>query len=97
MVRIEEAGANFQIMENYDHIYYLDCPHFTVGRVDQWAEQGYLLFEGNVYWYEVDRKDQCANTRLPMKVEEFLTYAEERQISIPEDFTAKLRLIPRDQ
>ena len=35
-------------MENYEHIYYLDCPHFTVGRVDQWGEQGYLLFEGKI-------------------------------------------------
>jgi hypothetical protein len=77
-------------MENYEHIFYLDCPHFTVGHVDQWGEHGYLLFEGKVYFYEVDRKDQCATTRLPTTIKEFLAYAEKHQISIPEDFLKKL-------
>ncbi len=43
-------------MENFEHIFYLDCPHFTVGRVDQWGEHGFLLFEGKIYSYEEDRK-----------------------------------------
>ena len=78
-------------MENYEHIFYLDCPHFTLGRVDQWGEQGYLLFEDKVYSYEVDRKDQCSSTYSPRSISDFLAYAETQQISIPGDFLAKLR------
>jgi hypothetical protein len=78
-------------MNNYEDIFYLDCPHFTVGRVDQWGEQGYLLFEGKVYAYDEDRKDQCGSTHSPMSVDEFITYAGERSISIPDDFMSKLR------
>jgi hypothetical protein len=77
-------------MQNYDEIFYLDCPHFTVGHVDQWGEHGYLLFENNVYWYEVDRKDQCDSTRSPMAVADFLAYARERSIDIPDDFMSLL-------
>ena len=77
-------------MENYEEIFYLDCPHFTVGHVDQWGEHGYLLFEGKVYFYEVDRKDQCSTTRSPVTIKEFLAFAEERQILIPEAFLKKL-------
>jgi len=50
-------------MENSDDIYYQNCPHFTVGRVDQWGEHGYLLYEGRVYFYEEDRKEHCGSTR----------------------------------
>ena len=78
------------IMENYGHIHYLGCPHFTVGHVDQWGEHGYLLFEGKVYAYEEDRKDQCGRTYSPMKIREFLAYAEKNRIAIPEDFLRKL-------
>ena len=77
-------------MENYEDIFYLDCPHFTVGHVDQWSERGYLLSGGKVYFYEVDRKDQCSSTRSPMSIEEFLAYAEKFQITIPEDFLKML-------
>lgn len=77
-------------MENYEHIFYLDCPHFTVGHVDQWGEQGYLLFEGKVYWYEENRKDQCGSTQSPMTIEDLLDYAERQQIAIPDDFLALL-------
>jgi hypothetical protein len=77
-------------MENYEHIFYLDCPHFTVGHVDQWGERGYLLFEGKVYFYEVDRKDQCHTARSPVTVGEFLKYAGNSQIQIPESFLEKL-------
>ncbi|HQU82770.1 MAG TPA: hypothetical protein PKY59_06585 [Pyrinomonadaceae bacterium] len=80
-------------MENYENIYYLDCPHFTVGRVDQWGEQGYLLFEGKVFSYEEDRKDQCGRTYSPMTVKEFLAFAENARIEIPEDFLKKLNEI----
>lgn len=73
-------------MENYENIYYLDCPHFTVGRVDQWGEHGYLLFDGKVYSYEEDRKEQCGTTYSPMTVPEFLAYAESQRIEIPADF-----------
>jgi hypothetical protein len=78
-------------MENYEHIYYLDCPHFTVGRVDQWGESGYLLFEDNVYFYEEDRKDQCGSTHSPMSISDFLAYAEKEEILIPEDFMKELK------
>ena len=77
-------------MENYEHIFYLDHPHFTIGRVDQWGDQGYLLFEDKVYSYEVDRKNQCDATYSPRSVEDFFAYAETQQILIPDDFMAKL-------
>ena len=77
-------------MENYEDIYYLDCPHFTVGRVDQWGEHGYLLFEGKVYSYEEDRKDQCGRTYSPMTIRDFLRYADEYRLKVPEDFMNKL-------
>lgn len=77
-------------MENYEQIFYLDCPHFTVGRVDQWGEQGYLLFEGKVYSYEEDRKEQSGRTHSPVTINEFLAFAEKLQITIPEDFLRKL-------
>ena len=80
-------------MEDYPSIYYFNCPHFTVGRVDQWGEHGYLLFEEKVYFYEEDRKDQCGRTCYPMAVPNFLRFAEGEQISIPEDFMALLREI----
>lgn len=78
-------------MEEFDQIHYLACPHFTVGHVDQWGEHGYLLFEGKIYWYEEDRKDQCGNTGSPMSIDEFLNVAERGQISIPADFMSKLK------
>ena len=77
-------------MENYENIYYGNCPHFTVGKVDQWGEQGYLLFEGKVYSYDEDRKDQCGTTHSPMIIADFLVYANNHQISIPEDFMNEL-------
>ena len=77
-------------MENYEEIFYLDCPHFTVGHVDQWGEQGYLLFEGKVYSYDEDRKDQTGRTYSPMTIKEFLAYAEEHQLPVPESFLKKL-------
>ena len=77
-------------MENYEDIYYRDCPHFTVGHVDQWGEHGYLLFEGKVYSYEEDRKEQCGRTYSPTTIKEFLALAERLRISIPEDFLKKL-------
>jgi len=77
-------------MDNYEHIFYLECPHFTVGRVDQWGEQGYLLFENKVYAYEEDRKDQTGRTYSKMTVEEFLSYAERLEISIPDEFMKRL-------
>ena len=51
--------------EDYSHIYYKNCPHFTYGRVDQWGEQGYLLYEGKVYNYSADRKNQSHTTYNP--------------------------------
>lgn len=73
-------------MENYEHIFYLDCPHFTVGHVDQWGENGYLLFEDKIYAYEQDRKDQCGRTYSPLTIGEFLEYANWHGIKIPDQF-----------
>jgi hypothetical protein len=77
-------------LKNYEHIFYLDCPHFTVGHVDQWGESGYLLFEANVYAYEENRKDQCGETHSPRSIEEFLIYTQINQIEIPDAFMQKL-------
>ena len=82
-------------MENYENIRYSNCPHFTIGRVDQWGENGFLLFEGKVYRYEEDRKEQYGTTTSPMSIEQFLVYAEQQQISIPEDFLSMLKEISR--
>ena len=78
-------------MHNHEYIFYRDCPHFTVGRVDQWGEHGYLLFEGTVYFYEEDRKEQYGTTSSPVTIRDFLDYARENKISIPDDFMEKLR------
>lgn len=78
------------MVDNYEEIFYLNCPHFTIGRVDQWGEQGYLLFEGKVYAYEEDRKNQTGRTYSPMTIQDFLAYAENHQILVPDDFMEKL-------
>lgn len=78
-------------MENYNHIYYGNCPHFTVGNADQWSEQGYLFFENKVYYYEEDRKEQFGTTKSPMTITDFLIYAERHQIAIPQEFMRELK------
>jgi hypothetical protein len=80
-------------MENYENIRYSDCPHFTLGRVDQWGEHGYLLYEDKVYFYEEDRKEQYGTTRSPMTIPDFLSHAQSQQIEIPDDFMTKLKEI----
>jgi hypothetical protein len=84
------------MMENYENIFYLDCPHFTVGHVDQWGEHGYLLFDGKVYFYEVDRKDQCHTARSPVSIKEFLADAGTSGLMIPEAFLKKLAEAERE-
>ncbi len=71
--------------DNYD-IYYRDCPHFTIGRVDQWGEQGYLFYEGMVYNYVEDRKDQWGRTYNQQSIGSFLDQAEREKLTIPEFF-----------
>lgn len=78
-------------MAGYDHIFYLDCPHFTVGRVDQWGESGYLLYDGKIFAYEEDRKDQCGSTHSPMSFEDFMAFAEAEGIVIPPEFTGLMK------
>lgn len=73
-------------MDEFPHIYYLDHPHFTVGHVDQWGENGYLYFEGLVYSYEEDRKCQYGRTHSPRTVVEFLEFARRCQIDVPQTF-----------
>jgi hypothetical protein len=77
-------------MDNFENIFYLDCPHFTVGHVDQWGEHGFLLFGDKIYSYEEDRKEQCGTTHSPTSINDFLAYAGHQQISIPNDFLKKL-------
>jgi hypothetical protein len=78
-------------MENFEEIYYRDCPHFTIGRVDQWSERGFLLYEGKVYSYEEDRKEQTSDVYAPRTIGEFYELAEKMQIEIPADFLEKLK------
>ncbi len=77
-------------MEKNEDIRYLDHPHFTVGHVDQWSERGFLLFERMVYFYEVDRKDQCSSIRSPMTIGAFLSYADEHGVAVPDAFLESL-------
>ena len=70
----------------YAHIYYRDCPHFTVGKADQWGEQGYLFFEGKVYDYFEDRKGQYGETSTPREILDFLAYAKRSKIEISTNF-----------
>ena len=78
-------------MENYEDIFYRDCPHFTIGRVDQWSENGYLYHDGKVYAYEEDRKEQTGRTHSPMTADEFLAYAEQQQMIVPEEFLTEIK------
>ncbi len=78
-------------MENYENIFYLNCPHFAIGRVDQWGENGFLYYDGRVYAYEEDRKEQMGRTHSPMTADEFLAYTERQQIEVPADFWAILK------
>ncbi len=73
-------------MENYEHIYYLDHPHFTLPGANQWYENGFLFHEGKVYSYEEDRNCQCGKTYSPMEPGEFVLHAEKFQITIPSHF-----------
>lgn len=94
-MKIKSVWLIVERVENYEQIFYLDCPHFTVGRVDQWGEQGYLLFAGKVYSYEEDRKNQCGSTHSPTSIKDFLAEAEKLQITIPDDFMEKLMEIQK--
>lgn len=62
-----------------------------MGRVDQWGESGYLFFDGHVYAYEEDRKDQCGRTYLKMTVPEFVDLSGRLKIDIPAEFMASLK------
>ena len=77
--------------EHYTHIYYKDCPHFTIGRVDQWGERGYLFYEGMVYDYMEDRKEQYNTVEHPRTVPEFIDFADYRGIEIPERFLEAIK------
>lgn len=78
--------------KEFDHIYYINHPHFTVGHVDQWGESGYLYFEGRVFQYWEDRKDQCGETYSPREINEFLEHAKMNNIDIPADFMMVITL-----
>lgn len=75
----------------YEHIYYKNCPHFTVGKVDQWGEHGYLFFEGQVYDYFEDRKSQYNETSAPREILDFLAYAKRNKIEVPSSFLKVLK------
>ena len=76
--------------EEFDHIHYKKCPHFTVGHVDQWGESGYLLFEGEVYSYTADRHEQFDTIRNRMSIEKFVAHADKMKIEIPERFQKEM-------
>jgi hypothetical protein len=75
----------------YENIYYKNCPHFTVGRVDQWGEKGYLFYEGEVYDYYEDRKEQFNETYNRRKIADFLADAKNKKIEIPSQFLKVLK------
>ena len=77
--------------EKFNHIYYLDHPHFTVGHVDQWGESGYLLYENQVFSYWEDRKEQNGQVYNPLDITAFLEFASRANIQIPEYFMEKLQ------
>lgn len=72
-------------------IHYSLCPHFTVGRVDQWGEQGYFYYESYVYGYSEDRKSQHTNTASPRTITAFISYAKANKVEIPATFLAVLK------
>lgn len=76
--------------KTYNHIWYQDCPHFYIGRADQWGERGYLLFENEVYEYMVDRKEQYDIVKRPKSVADFLAYAQVENITVPDKFLKEL-------
>lgn len=83
---LSDSSGQLMTPENFEHIYYLEHPHFTVGHVDQWGESGYLYFEGKVYCYEEDRKCQYGRTHSPMSTNEFIAFAAKNDIEIPRFF-----------
>lgn len=54
--------------------------------MDQWGEQGYLFFEDHVYEYHEDRKGQWGETYIKRTVSEFMSYAQDRSLEIPNEF-----------
>ena len=73
-------------MASYNHIDYSKHPFFNVGRVDQWGEQGYFLYEGKVYFFIDDRHDGQYSIQTPRSPQDFLDFAKKKRISIPKDF-----------
>lgn len=80
-----------RLAEDFSHIYYKNCPHFTVGTANQWGESGFLFFEGRIYSYMEDRECQYNKTDSPRSIADFLEYAESNQIEIPAFFLAIMR------
>jgi hypothetical protein len=70
----------------YDHIWYQKCPHFIVGIANQWGENGYLFYEGEVYSYMADRHEQYDVVTDKMSVPIFIDYAKRNKIEVPESF-----------
>lgn len=72
--------------------YYRNRPHFTVGHVDQWGEQGYFIFEGKIFNYTDDRKSgYYSANETPFTPEEFIQTCKEDDIVIPPEFLSALK------
>lgn len=73
------------MQEKKKKVFYGDYPHFGVSG-SQWEEKGYVFYEGEVYSYRLDRKDQFDEMYYPQSIEEFLASAMEKKLNIPDAF-----------
>jgi hypothetical protein len=65
----------------------LDQPHHA-SNADQWGEDGYVLWEGRVYAYSIDRKEQQDDLSRDWSPEAFLI-----DPAVPEEARAWLRSV----
>jgi hypothetical protein len=63
-----------------------DQPHHCNPGADQWGETGYVLWEGQVHWYSIDRKNQTDELGERWSPEAFLA-----DLRVPEDARQWLR------
>ena len=72
--------------------YYGNKPHFTSEPPNQWFEKGYFLFEGKVFPYQDDRSANYYHVGEPISIEAFLSFTEDQNIEIPEEFLKAMEL-----
>ena len=76
--------------DEFPHVSYWEHPHYAC-EADQWGEYGYLLYEGKVYHYHEDRKEQLGWTDSPRSIEDFLAFIRKKRIKISPEFRALLK------